>query len=112
MHGRGPWEAELAGLSGWQDTGGRGRGWVTEGVKGGVPFMRQGSQEERPVDRVKGVLPRKKTRCVRAYVCTNTRETNMLHFKELIYITVRAIESLCLLQAGRLETQVRAEAAD
>ena len=27
---------------------------VTEGVKVRVPFMRQGSQEERPVDRVKG----------------------------------------------------------
>lgn len=47
---------------------------VTEGVKVGVPFMRQGSQEERPVDRVKGgvstrVLPRKKTSEMCVCVC-------------------------------------------
>ena len=57
--------------------------------------MRQGTQEEKPVVREKGgvssgVLPRKKTRCV----CAHTHEINMLYFKELIYITVRAIESV------------------
>lgn len=66
VYGRGPWEAERAGH--------RRGGAVTEGVKVGVPFMRQGSQEERPVDRVKGgvstgVLPRKKTSEVCVCVC-------------------------------------------
>ena len=63
---------EAPGRQNEQDTGGGGA--VTEGVKAGVPFMRQGSQEERPVDRVKGgvstgVLPRKKTSEVCVCVC-------------------------------------------
>ena len=85
VHGRGPWRAELAGLSGWQDTGGRARGWVPEGVKGGAPFMRQGSQEERPVDRVKGGYQpgfsqeRKQDVCLR--VCVP------IHVKQICFIS-------------------------
>lgn len=47
-----------------------------------------------------------------ACVCTNTRETNMLHLKELIYITVRAIESCLLITSWQVGNSGELGAAD